>query len=451
MIEDVNAATLPRMTGGDHEGRDEAASFLSGREAAALLGVKRETLYAYASRGLLRSEPGGPGRERRYNREDLERLRVRRDARSGHGPVAAGALRWGEPVLESALTAIEPAGPRYRGRPSAELAASSSFEAVAELLWSGALPESAPRWPAVGVGLRVASLTALLPDAAPPLVTLALAVAALGAADPDRFNQAIEPEKARARALILRMAALAGAGIDAAQVRLAQAEDDVAGALLVSLGVQATPRARPLMRRALILCADHELNASAFAVRVAASAGADLYACVSAGLATLSGPRHGGVVDRVEALISEVGKPEHARAVVQERSRRGEEIPGFGHPLYPAGDPRGALLLAAASDHAPRSPRLRTIQALVDAMREAGREPPSLDIGLAAIGTALGLPPRTAVAIFAVGRAAGWLAHAFEQRSAGFLLRPRARYVGPQVPGPAPEAGTDDRRDRRSP
>ena len=105
---------------------DEAASFLSGREAAALLGVKRETLYAYASRGLLRSEPGGPGRGRRYNREDLERLRARSDARSGHGPVAAGALRWGEPVLESALTAIEAAGPRYRGHASAELSASAA-------------------------------------------------------------------------------------------------------------------------------------------------------------------------------------------------------------------------------------------------------------------------------------------------------------------------------------
>ena len=419
------------MAGDERDQPDEAADYLSGREAAALLGVKRETLYAYASRGLVRSEPGSAGRGRRYSREDLERLRVRRDARSGHGPVAAGALRWGEPVLESALTAIEPAGPRYRGRPSAELAASASLEAVAELLWSGVLPPSPPRWPAVGVGLRVASLTALLPADSPPLVTLALAVAALGAADPDRFNQAPGPELARARALILRMAALAGAGIDAAQVRLAQAEDEVAGALLISLGAPATPRARQLMRSALVLCADHELNASAFAARVTASAGADLYACVSAGLATLSGPRHGGVVDRVEALLNEVARPEHARAVVHERSRRGEEIPGFGHPLYPAGDPRGALLLAAAAEHAPRSPRLRLLQAVVAAMREAGREPPTLDIGLAATGVALGLPPRSSVAMFAVGRAAGWLAHAFEQRAAGFLLRPRARYVGP--------------------
>ena len=79
---------------------EQDPSFVTGREAAALLGVKRETLYAYASRGLLRSEPGEHGRERRYHREDLERLKARHDARSGHGPVAAGALRWGEPVGE---------------------------------------------------------------------------------------------------------------------------------------------------------------------------------------------------------------------------------------------------------------------------------------------------------------------------------------------------------------
>jgi len=416
-------------------GEVDEASSLSGREAAALLGVKRETLYAYASRGLLRSEPGGAGRGRLYNREDLERLKARHDARSGHGPVAAGALRWGEPVLESALTAIDPSGPRYRGRPALELAASTSFEAVAELLWSGVLPEPAPRWEAQGAGLRVASLTALLPGGAPPLVTLAIAVAALGAADPGRFNHAVEAEKARARALILRMAALAGAGIDPGQVRLARAEHDVAGALLVSLGGAATSRARRLMGQALVVCADHELNASTFAVRVAASAGADLHACVSAGLATLSGPRHGGVVDRVEALVTEVGQAERAPEVVQERARvavaHGEEVPGFGHPLYPAGDPRAALLIAAALEHAPRSPRLHTISAIVAAMRDAGREPPNLDIGLASTGVALGLPLRSSVAIFAVGRAAGWVAHAFEQRAAGFLLRPRARYVGP--------------------
>ncbi|HEY8379970.1 MAG TPA: citrate/2-methylcitrate synthase, partial [Nannocystis sp.] len=379
---------------------------------------------------LVRSERG-EGRERRYSREDLERLKARRDARSGHGAVAAGALRWGEPVLESGLTAIEATGPRYRGHRAVELAETVGFEAVAELLWTGTLPPEEPRWPVPGLGLRASALAGLLPADPPPLVTLALAVPALAAADPDRYGQAPEVELGRARALILRMAALAGAGADVTRARAALAEGGVARALLVSLGVPASGRAQALVNRALVLSADHELNVSAFAVRVAASAGADLYACVSAGLAALSGPRHGGMVDRVEALVAEVGRPERARAVVQDRARRGEKVPGFGHPLYPEGDPRGALLLAAALEFAPRSAKVRAAAALSEAMQEAGRERPSLDFGLMATGAALGLPPRTAVAMFAIVRAAGWLAHALEQRAAGFLLRPRARYVGP--------------------
>jgi citrate synthase len=205
----------------------------------------------------------------------------------------------------------------------------------------------------------------------------------------------------------------------------------LARVLLVSLGARPTARNERAMNRALVLLADHELNASSFTARVAASAGADLYACVSAGLATLSGPRHGGIGARVEALLAEVGRPERARLVIQDRAQRGDEIPGFGHPLYPDGDPRAPPLLESAAALAPRSLALRTLFALVQAMREAGRPLPTVDVALAAIGSALGLSRGAAVAIFAVGRTAGWIAHAFEQREAGYLLRPRARYVGP--------------------
>ena len=138
-------------------------AWLSGSEAAAFLGVKRETLYAYASRGLVLSEPGTHGRGRRYRREDLERLKARSDARAGHGAVAAGALRWGEPVLASALTSIDEGGPRYRGHRAVDLAARASFEAVAELLWTGTLPDRRPDWPVEGLGLRAAKLASGAP------------------------------------------------------------------------------------------------------------------------------------------------------------------------------------------------------------------------------------------------------------------------------------------------
>src|SRR5690349_18461990 len=127
--------------------------YIPGPEAAALLEVKRETIYAYAGRGLIRTVPGEDARSRRYHRGDLDRLRARSRARAGHAAVAAGALRWGEPVLDTAITAITTAGPMYRGTAATDLASKMPFEPVAELLWStepatGSPPSSA-RWPRI--------------------------------------------------------------------------------------------------------------------------------------------------------------------------------------------------------------------------------------------------------------------------------------------------------------
>jgi citrate synthase len=434
---------------------DQHSPYVTGAQAAALLGVKRETLYAYASRGMLRGVPGGQGRARLYLRTDIERLKSRHDARAGHGPVAAGALRWGEPVLESALTAIGPRGPVYRGHEAIALALGDvSFDAVAELLWTGALPggpvqagaSDAPVRPP-RLPVRPARLAVLLPEPTPPLTALALAVPALGAQDATRHVAApssdgriptSDAERTRARALVRSLAALVGVGRDARGVTAALEAESTARRVLVALGANASKKAERAVDRALVVSADHELNASTFAVRVAASTGADLYACVSAGLATLSGTKHGGMTERVEALVAEAGRPERAAATVHERMRRGEPIAGFGHPLYPDGDPRAQALLDTARALAPQSTALRTVLALVEALRNAGREPPTLDVGLVAIASALGLPPGSAAALFAVGRAAGWIAHTFEQREAGFMLRPRARYTGLQAPNGSP-------------
>jgi citrate synthase len=406
-------------------------AFLTGPEAAALLGVRRETLYAYASRGLVTSVPGPAGRGRLYAREDLERLRARSQARAGHGAVAAGALRWGEPVLETAISEIGADGPRYRGRSAAMLAAEGApFERVAERLWGEAGREGDGAWPAPRLGVDPARLARLLPIGAPPLAALSLAVAVMGARDEARFLASDAAELDRARSIVARMAALVGLGRAPELAREAAGAGRVARIMLASLGARATARAKSAVDVALTLSADHELNPSTFAVRVAASTGADLYACVSAGLATLSGPAHGGACDRVEALVAEVGRPERARAVVAERARRGEPVPGFGHPLYAGGDPRAPPLLEAARRVARRGSALPVVLAIAEAMRGAGRGEPTIDLGLVALAAALELPAGAAAGLFAVGRSAGWIAHALEQRRAGFVLRPRARYVG---------------------
>jgi citrate synthase len=410
------------------------AEYLNARDAASLLGIRLQTLYAYASRGLVRRVRAPDARVHQYARADLERLRSRREARAGHGPVAAAALRFGEPVLDSAITSITSDGPLYRGRAAVDLADGRvPFESVAELLWTGSLPERPPRWRGDGLGVSAKALAALLPAESPPLAALALAIPALAAADPARFDRRPEAVLPRARALVLRSAALLALATEPARADAALASGSVARAVAIALGARDDAAGLRALRAGLVLCADHELNASAFAARVAASTHADVYACLCAGLATLTGPRHGGSCDRVEALVAETERPERAMHVVLERARRGEGLPGFGHPLYPAGDPRAVPLLEHARALSPRAREVRVVLALVDAMRDTGRGAPNLDAGLVALAGALGLPRGAAVGLFAIGRMAGWVAHVLEQYAAGFLFRPRARYQGAEV------------------
>ncbi|MCE9578342.1 MAG: helix-turn-helix domain-containing protein [Deltaproteobacteria bacterium] len=389
--------------------------------AATLLGVQRRTLYAYVSRGLVRSAPGARGKARRYDRGDLERLVARHKARAGHGPVAAGALRWGEPVLESSITAIGPRGPSYRGHVAVDLAErGTGLERTSELLWTGTLPEAAT-WSRGA--LPWAALAKMASDGAPG-AALPLAVVALGLRDPARHDARPDAVLARARAAIPVLAAAtslrhADAAIDAATV---------AGVLARALlGKSAGRDAIAALDVALVLMADHELNASTFAARVVASTGADLYACFAAALGALSGPRHGAMSARVEGLIDEVGTPRRAASVLRDRLARGDELPGFGHPLYPDGDPRAAPMLRLAQEIGGDLPRVRTALAVAEAGVAVTGVHATCDVSLVALADALGLPRGAAAAMFAIGRTAGWVAHIIEQRAAGFLIRPRAR------------------------
>jgi citrate synthase len=147
-------------------------------------------------------------------------------------------------------------------------------------------------------------------------------------------------------------------------------------------------------------------------------------------MATLKGRRHGGQTERVAALFAETETPGRARAVVANRLRRGESIPGFGHPLYPAGDPRAALLMRLAE--AAASPaEWRKVRAVSKAGAELLQEAPNLDFGLTALAQVYGLPSHAPLVLFTLGRTVGWIAHAIEQYATGELIRPRARYTGP--------------------
>ena len=408
--------------------------------------MKTQTLYSYVSRGWVRSTPAARGNERLYVRADVERLKARGQARAGHAAVAAGALRWGEPILSTSISTIRDVGPVYRGHAATDLVRQgASFESVAELLWSGSLvldtrgerhgqgdprrtvAQTAPDDPS---HKAMRSVRGVVARGRTPLEGLLAVVPRLALLDDDRFAAPREAEWARARRLIRTLIAVLGERVGPDVPSRAAGEETVAGAMAVALG--ASPRrARAAINGALVLLADHELNVSTFAARVVASTGADLYACLTGALAASTGPLHGGASDRVEALLDEVGAPARAREVLQSRASRGDAIPGFGHKLYPEGDPRAVALMETARALAGRSERMATLLAVADAMARGGRAPPNVDFALVALARALDLPRGAAAALFVMGRTAGWVAHALEQRQAGYLLRPRAEYVGP--------------------
>ncbi len=393
---------------------------LDSAAAAALLGVKKETLYAYVSRGLLRGERDpARSRESRYRREDVHALKARRELRADPALAASLGLHWGLPVLSSSLTLVDDGRLYYRGRDVTRLAREATAEAVAALLWTGSqegaaelfageaplLPRAAAR-PGAGL-LPVERCQVVLPlAAAADLRALDLRPAAVTATG----------------ARILRLLAATAAGVGA--------EGGVARTLRRGF-VPRRADAERALDAALILCADHELNVSTFTARCVASAAATPYDVVGAGLAALKGVRHGGHTPRVEALIREVRRPADAEGVVAERLRRGETPPGFGHPLYPRGDPRAAVLVDLAAELTDGAPALERGLALRDAVRRLTGERPTLDFGLAMLGAVLKLPAGGALALFAIGRTIGWIAHALEQYADARLIRPRARYEGP--------------------
>lgn len=390
----------------------------SAAEAAAELGVNLPTLYAYVSRGLLRSEAEGRSRRRRYLAEDIWLLKQRKQHRRDPGKAAQEALHWGLPVLESRLSVIHSGRLYYAGRDVVTLAQTCTIEQVAALLWMGDLnapfPDellALPEWK---------TLSDVAADL-PPLEGLQLFLPVAAAHDPLAYD--IRPASVqRAGARVLRL--LAAAAVASRPTR------DPIAQVLQRRWAPKTPDVAALLQAALVLYADNGLNPSSFTARCVASAGSTPYALVAAGLAALQGSKHGGACERAQGLLEEVREARGAHRAVMTRMRRGESLPGFGHPLYPAGDPRGAFLMQLIAEHRPKSPEVKLALALTEAVRELMNEHPTVDFGVVTLCRALGLPPGAALSLLGVGRVVGWIAHGLEQYQEGREIRPRARYAG---------------------
>jgi citrate synthase len=401
--------------------KKSAGLYLSAREASAELAISPATLYAYVSRGLIRSEPSSDSRSHRYRAEDVRGLKERRTPSAE--PRGFKSFDPDLPVMDSAIATITEDGPIYRGVNCVDLAEKDTLEHAATLLWdvTGVDPFSSDNCPLVSGEMR--AVTEAARRAAP--IDRAIAVLALAAsADPRAFTRAADGRAmVGGRILRLVIATMLNATPSAEPLHLQ----------IAKAWAPNNRHAADLIRRALVLLADHELNASTFTVRCAASTGLNLYDAIIAGLVALKGPKHGGAgvlaAQFVKTLVDRDVAP-----VIRERVALGERFAGFGHGVYMHGDPRARSLLEALARAGAAEKLTREIP---ERIAEATGEFVNIDYALAVLVHTLGLPPGNELVLFAMARTVGWIAHASEQLQHGRLIRPRARYIGP-APGRSP-------------
>jgi len=389
---------------------------LTARQTADRLGIKLDTLYAYVSRGRLRSVMVPGTRERRYRSEEVEALL---DGRSGAKPLLGADPETLMPVIGSSICLIENGRLYYRGQDAVRLSDHATLEDIARLLW---LDEGSAELADQGGPARsanTASISGLIERCQIRLIALG-----------DEDLSALDLTRARVARTgwrILRE-------LTACVAPTFRSPDPIHRRLAAAwkLGEAGAD----LIRRCLVLVADHELNPSTFVARCVASAGATPYAVVAAALSALSGRFHGGETERAEGLLRELLEGGDPMAVMAGRLARGERLPGFGQPLYPDGDPRATAILTVLAQAALETHALSE-KAAETGLRLIGRHL-NVDFALAATAIGLGLPRGAALGLFVIGRTVGWIAHAIEQYESGVLIRPRARYLGPPPEEVAP-------------
>lgn len=421
---------------------------LTAAEAAAQLGVKLGTLYAYVSRGWLKSYRRRVGREALYRRSDIEALRgmtmPERGRRARSLPDASSWVTIAQPpsadssptgviVAESGVSSNIDGRLAYRGYPIEEIVEHATYEEVCLLLWHGERPAPLQvEWlhraiAAAQIPLPVSSALSSVGEHAPPLLRLAIMMPVLAA----QARESTVQRSDHAREIIRMMPLALGRAVRNPNGK--QQAFGIAERLLQSFsGPDFRAWERKALDRVLVACAEHELNASTFAARVVASTGADLYASVLAALCSLSGPIHGGACDRIETMFADLESGIRLERMLQHFSEQRLLPPGFGHAIYPRGDPRAVLLKAVAASICQHKGKrwFDTACKIEERVWQRDQLRPNLDFYLTVCTRMLGFPRGLPAAIFAVGRTAGWIAHSLEQYADNRLIRPRMRYRG---------------------
>jgi citrate synthase len=397
----------------------QVMSELSAQEVATRLGIKLDTVYAYVSRGALSARRVPGSRRSVFDADEVEKLARRGRPRRTSRPSALDL------VVETDLTTIIDHRIAYRGRDIADMARTQTFEQVANWLWTGIDETPVTPWEPYQMSL---------PELAHPRDRIRAAVVIGSASQPLRSDLSTPAVTATAQALIASMVAAVPAGPEDGAARTVSAarhppvRDSIARRLWTRLTVR-----RPVtglvasLNAALVLLADHELASSTVAARIAASVRADPFSVVLSGLGTLAGPLHGSASGLAHQMIADAIQrgPEPALAAALETH---QHLPGFGHRLYPEGDPRAKLLFDMIRAEARASPALSAADALIDQARRHSRIEPNIDLALAALATAAHMPATAGETIFTISRTAGWIAHAIEEYTEA-PVRFRARAI----------------------
>lgn len=405
--------------------------YMTAAEAMDRLGVKQQTLYAYVSRQMIRRVTSAGSKRSLYSRDDVEKLAARRSRKAQNPPAVPAWQSDASGGITTALTQITAQGPMYRGRLFSSLIGHPGrIENVAELLWTGVLLDEPLAWEHDEIPANMEQALAALqlqPGQVPFLRTMATVSIVMG--EPAGKELRSGSTAGLARRLVCAYAGCLGMLTgQPAFVRPRQGEP-IGHIVLRALGLPVSSAHLAAVNAVLITCADHDLSSPTYAARVVASTGAGLHACLLASIAGHSGHHFGGSCDRTEDLFLTQSAHAQARAQIVSGIRAGTKLPGFNHPLYPSGDPRAQFLLELAEQLAgPQA--LQDIQETIREAEAGTGQRPALELGLVAVARALGLPRRGASALWAVGRSVGWVAHVIEQRLAGQIIRPQARYDG---------------------
>ena len=403
----------------------QAMALMGSTEAAARLGVKKETLYAYVSRGLLERHHAPDGRGSLFDRRAVETLARRGRPRQSSRDTSINLL------IQTRLTSIADDVGSYRGHDARSLARTHTFEEVAEFLWTGRLARSDHPWqwpdalaPTVFAGPEVS-----------PAQRIRIAVATASTTDTRADDLSSDGVAVTGRRMISSVIESLPTAGDCRVPRLELGDRALRSTIAGRLWTRLSPR-RPkpgmigVLNAALVLMADHELAASTLAARVAATTRATPYGVVAAGLGTLSGPLHGGVTPLVLAMFRDAETVGAERAVSNAQARD-RLLPGFGHKVYVERDPRAETILSLLRTTYGHSRPLAIVDDVAAVCTRRSGRFANVDLALAAMAYAGELVPGAEEVVFSVARIAGWLAHAIEEYSeAPLRFRPRASYIG---------------------